>query len=108
MQTGENIISRIIDLDAQAESVRAKARDEAVRIQSETVREAEEQKQSLEIQTAERVKLLAAEAARKRTQEVDKVKKEYANQVEGIRTISSEKKDRAVLIVLSGMRGRSE
>jgi len=108
MQAGENIISRIIDLDTRAESVRAKARDEAVRIQSETVREAEEQKQSLEIQTAERVKLLAAEAARKRTQEVDKVKKEYANQVEGIRTISSEKKDRAVLIVLSGMRGRSE
>ena len=108
MQAGENIISRIIDLDTRAESVRAKARDEAVRIQSETVREAEEQKQSLEIQTAERVKLLAAEAARKRTQEVDKVNKEYANQVEGIRTISSEKKDRAVLIVLSGMRGRSE
>ncbi|MDP2982022.1 MAG: hypothetical protein Q8O92_01660 [Candidatus Latescibacter sp.] len=108
MQTGENIISRIIDLDVRAESIRVQAGEEAVRIQSEAVREAEEQKQSLEIQTAERVKLLAAEAARKRTQEVDKVKKEYANQVEGIRTISSEKKDRAALIVLSGMRGRSE
>jgi hypothetical protein len=107
MQSGGNIISRIIDLDSRAESIRVEAGEEALRIQSETVSEAEKQKLSLEIQTAEKVKQLSAEAARKRSGEVDKVEKEFDRQVEGIISISSEKKNRAVGIILSGMRGHA-
>jgi hypothetical protein len=108
MQAGENIISRIIDLDTRAESIRVRAREEAENIHKEAVRDAEKQKQDLEIRIVERIKKISAETARKRSEEVEKVKKEYANQVEGIRTISSEQKNRAVNIVLSGMRGHSE
>lgn len=102
-----NIISRIIDLDERAESIRVQAREEAVRIQSESVREAEKQKKLLENQTAERVKNLATEASGERALEVAKVKKEFANQVGEIKTVSPEKKDRVVLMIFAGMRGHA-
>jgi hypothetical protein len=108
MQAGENIISRIIDLDARAESIRALAREEAEKIKKDAVLDAEKQRKSMELQTAERVRKLSAESAIKRSLEVDKVKKEYYVQVEAIGTISSEKKDRAAHIILSQIRGLSE
>ncbi|MFA6471463.1 MAG: hypothetical protein WCU00_05415 [Candidatus Latescibacterota bacterium] len=108
MQSEQNIISRIIDLDSRAESIRASAREEAARMLSEAVREAEEKKRLLELQTAEKVKIIAADSAQERAREITKVKNEFEQQAKEIGSVSSDKKDRAVTMILSGMRGRFE
>jgi hypothetical protein len=108
MQSAQNIVSRIIDLDLRAESIREQAREEAARIKNDAVQEAEEQKRLLGIQTDSKVKQISIEAAKQRSQEISRVRDEYKQLVEGIKSVSPEKKDRALLVILSGLRGNSE
>jgi len=108
MQSSEHIISRIIDLDSNAERIRVQAREEAARMRREAVVQAEEKKLLLDGQTAAKAAKIEEDAIIERSREVARVKKEHADQAEAIRAVSAAKMDRVVQMVISGMKGRSE
>jgi F0F1-type ATP synthase membrane subunit b/b' len=107
MQSSEQVVNRILDLDRQAERVRAKAREEAETIRREVARRIAEEKEQLEKRIAERAGQIEAEAIQTRSREIDGVKKEFADQVKAVSGVSQDTLARVVDMVVSRIRERA-
>ena len=104
----ENVVNRIIDLDALAESIRAGSRDEAETVRAGTRQRLAEEKAQLENRVSERVARIEADALKKRNVEIDAVRKEYAGQAKAVESVSPDRMARVVDLVLSRIKGISE
>jgi len=101
MSSSGNIITRIIDIDSQAETIRAQARDEAAVIHRDAERLIEQEKRDLEQRTLDKTEQVRAEAARERKVELDRVRKEFSTTAESIKHLPKEKIEKSVQSILS-------
>jgi len=107
MQSSEQVVNRILDLDRQAESIRAKAHEEAEAVRRDATRRVAEEKEQLEQRIAERAMQIEAEAVRTRSREIEGVKKEFDGQVKTMSEISREKIAGVVDMVVTRIRERA-
>ncbi|MCE5249672.1 hypothetical protein LLG96_05575 [bacterium] len=105
MHSAENIISRIIDLDSKAENIRSEAHAEAGRIKQDTLKRIEDEKLALQKQIAEKTTRINDDAARKRDEELDRVRKEYKTMAESVKNLPRESVDRSVNRIISRIKG---
>jgi vacuolar-type H+-ATPase subunit E/Vma4 len=108
MQSSENVVNRIIDLDTLAERIRVRAREEADAVRAETQRRLAEERTQLESRISEQTARIEAEAMKKRNGEVDAVRREFADQAKAVESISPDRMARVVDLVLSRIKGTSE
>lgn len=108
MQSSDNVVSRIIDLDAGAEKILAQAHEEVESIRRETKRSLEEQNTKLETRIAEKKALIETDAVGKRNSEIVQVRKEYSDQAAAAGGISPVEMERIVDVVLTRIKGTAE
>lgn len=108
MQSSDNVVNRIIDLDALAERIRARAREDAETLRAETRRSMADGKTQLESRISDRIAQIEAEAVRKRSVEIEAVHKDYASQAKAVESIAPDRMARVADLVLSRIKGSSE
>ena len=107
MSSSGNIIARIIDLDSQAETIRAQAHDEISAMQRDTDRQIEQEKRDLEQQITDKTAQVRAEAAREREVELEHVRKEFSTIAESIKNLPEEKVEQSVRSIFSRIKGNT-
>ncbi len=107
MNSSGNIIARIIDLDSQAETIRAQAHDEASAMQRETNRQIEQEKRDLEQQITEKTSQVRAKAASEREGELEHVRKEFTEIAESIKNLPEEKIEPPVCSIFPRIKGNT-
>jgi len=105
MQTAESVVNGIVDLDARAEGIRAKARGEAEAILREARGQAERDRAANEVKIAERIAAIEASAAKSREEETARVKKEFAGNVEAVKSVDAAVVGKVVDMVIARMKG---
>jgi vacuolar-type H+-ATPase subunit E/Vma4 len=107
MQSSEQVVNRILDLDRQAERIRAKAREEAESMRRDAARRVVEEKEQLEKRIAERTRQIEAAAVQARGKEIEGVRKEFDGQVKAVSGVSPESMAKVVDMVVSRIRERA-
>jgi vacuolar-type H+-ATPase subunit E/Vma4 len=107
MQSAENVVNRIVDLDERAERIRDRAREEAETIRLDAKRRIAEEKAELEKRIAEKITDIEAAEAHSRKGEIARVRKEYTDQAGEVVRAAPEKMDRVVNTVLARLKGIS-
>jgi len=107
MHSTEDIITRIIDLDSQAEKIRSQARADAAKIHKDTLQRIENEKAALEKQIAEKTAGIQAEAEKKREAELSQVRKEFSWMAESVKNLPPEKIEHSIQLILSRIKGQT-
>ncbi|MHB9028867.1 MAG: hypothetical protein ACYC9O_08870 [Candidatus Latescibacterota bacterium] len=107
MQSSEQVVNRILDLDRQAERIRAKAREDAESMRRDAVRRIAEEKEQLEKRIAERTRQIESAATQTRSREIEGVNKEFAGQVKAVNGVSPAIMAKVVDMVVSRIRERA-
>ena len=107
MQTAEDVIVRIINLDERAEQIRARAREEADTIRLDAKRRIAEEKVELEKRVAAKITDIESAEAHSREGEIARIRKEYTDQAEAAWRTAPEKMERVVNTVLARLKGIS-
>lgn len=105
MQSSEQVVNRIIELDGRAENIRARAREEADAAREDVQRRIAEGKAELEKRTAERIARIEEEASRTREREIAAVRKEYTDQAETVSRTAPETMESVMDLVLARIKG---
>ena len=104
MQSSEQVVNRILDLDQRAERVRSSAREEAETIRRDAADRAVEERKELDRRIAGRIAEIEAEAAKTRAGEIAAVTADFENQANAVSGISAEKKTGATDTVVAKIR----
>lgn len=104
MQSSEQVVTRILDLDQRAEEIRAAARGEAETISRDTAKRLAAEKERLDKRIAARIAEIEADAAKARAREIDGVNADYDGQVNAVNGISPEKRAGVADMVVSRIR----
>jgi len=107
MQSSEQVVNRILDLDRQAESIRDQAREEAESIRRDSARHIAEEKDRLEKRIIERISQIEAESIQARGRGIAEVNKGFDGQVKEMSEISREKIAGVVDMVVTRIRERA-
>lgn len=108
MQSSEQVVNRILDLDQRAERMRVQAREEAETIRRDTARRIAEEKEQLDRRIAERIVQIEAAASKSRNAEIARVREEFAGQAKAVAGVAPDKMARIVESVVSRIRERAE
>lgn len=108
MQSSDNVVNRIIDLDTLAERIRARAREEADAVRAEAQRRLAEERAELDRRTSARIAAIEADAIKKRNVEIEAVRKEHAGQAKAVESVSPDRMARVVDMVLARIKGAAE
>lgn len=104
MQSSEQVVTRILDLDQRAEEIRAAARGEAETISRDTAKRLAAEKERLDQRIAARVAEIETDAAKARAREIEGVNADYDGQVNAVNGISPEKQAGVADMVVSRIR----
>jgi len=104
MSPTETIIQKILDLDAQAETIRADARQKAQEMHNKTLQLIEDEKRALDREIAERTARIAGEAGKKRGKDIELVREEYAAKAAAIGNLPVKTIEHGVQAILSLIR----
>jgi hypothetical protein len=105
MQTAENVVNSIVDLDARAEDIRAQARGEADAIRRGAHEQAERDRVANEAKIAERVAAIESASARSRGEEIARVRKEYTGNVEAVNRADAAIVGKVVDMIVARIKG---
>lgn len=107
MQSSEQVVQHIIDLDERAEQIRARAREDSDAARRDTQRRIAEGKAELENRIAARAAEIEEEATRVRDREIARVRKEYSDRAESVRSTAPEKMEHVLDLVVARIKGRA-
>ena len=105
MSSADSIISRIIEMDAQADAVRAEGAQEANRIREEYHQRILRDRETLEKEKTKKTEQVLADAQVKRDREIAAVRLEFAESARAIDQTASAKVDAAVRNMASRVKG---
>ncbi len=105
MQTAESVVNSIVDLDARAEDIRAKARGKADDILRGAREQAERDRAANEAKIAERIAAIESASARSRDGETARVRKEYAGNVETVNRADAVAVGKVVDMIIARIKG---
>jgi vacuolar-type H+-ATPase subunit E/Vma4 len=108
MESKETIITKIIDLDVNAEKIYVQARKDTQEIQRNTLNQIETERKDLEKQIGEKVAEIQTKTELFRNAELEKVRNEFSSLVESSKKIPDDKIDRCVQLVVSKIKGNFE
>lgn len=101
----DDVVSRILALDARAEDTLARARQQATDIRYRTAEQLDEILAESGRRKAQEIAKLESEAARRRDAEVAKVRESFRNDAQAIRQVDPSVIQRAVAKVVSRVKG---
>ena len=107
MQSAEQVVNQVIELDRRAEDILSRAREEAESARRDARGRIAGDIEELEKRIAARIFDIEAEAARTRASEIAGVHREHADQVEAVGRISPDTMEHAVEMVLARLKGNA-
>ena len=105
MQTAENVVNNIVDLDARAEDIRVKARTQADDVRSGAREQAERDRAANEKKIAERIAAIESASVRSRDEEIARVRKDYAGKVEALNRADAATVGKVVDMIIARIKG---
>lgn len=105
MTSADSVVSKILELDSQAEAVKAEALQEANRIRDEYLQRIEREKESKEREKVSRITQVRKAADEKRKVEIERVREEFAEQSRKIDNTSPEKLEKTVNDMVARVKG---
>lgn len=105
MSSADSFMSRIIELDSQAEAIKAEANERANAIREEYRQRIEQGKENLKREKAKKIAQVNRTAQKKREAEIENVRKEFSALSQKIEQIPEEKLERIVNDIVARVKG---
>ncbi len=105
MSSADSVISKIIELDSQAEAIKADANEKANAICDEYKQLIKHEKENLEREIAKKIDPVNKTAEKKRKAEIENVRKEFSALTQKIEHITLEKIDHIVNDIVAKVKG---
>ena len=105
MPSADSIISKILELDSQAEAIKTESIVAAAKVRDEYRQRIEREKEGFEQEKVKKIEQVRKSAEQKRETEVGLVRKEFAGQTAKIEQIPREKIDKTVNDTVARVKG---